>query len=515
MARDVLITPASGLVDFLDTSVSKASITLGTDGILTLTGGANPIVFQTSTSGASVLKADGTSGTIFEVTDDLSNSLMSVNTIAGLPVFEVFADNHIVAGRYNQNDFYLDTNGNLGLGTSAPSSVLDIYEQSGKDNKLRFHNDTTGSGTSNGSRIGLNGAELFINNIENNAIKIYTQSTQTNGITILGDGKVGIGTTSPSTDFSVKGHLLFTDTTRLLTISNNTNTGGIDLDGGNSRLYFSGYRALEGNNSGSSLTVGEGYGTTRISSVLNVVDHETILSPDQGSSGGVASRALTIENINDTSWTADALTSYNSTTSYDIRDRASYSFFARPTQGNILTFASETANQGTLHRFVNLNSSAVEPLYRWDFYQYDGSGTGTGDFKVPDKLFQIRIREGTSEVEKFTIKGNGNVGIGTNDPDGNLEIWESAVDTAASLRLTGDPDAGANTEYANIIFHSRDSSTGANGGEAQIRAYRGSDRDAPYLNFDLANAVGVLQQVMTINGNVGIGTTSPSEKLEI
>src|SRR6056300_558415 len=197
MARDVLITPASGLVDFLDTSVSKASITLGTDGILTLTGGANPIVFQTSTSGSSVLRVDGTSGTIFEVTDDLSNSLMSVNTIAGLPVFEVFADNHIVAGRYNQNDFYLDTNGNLGLGTSAPSSVLDIYEQSGKDNKLRFHNDTTGSGTSNGSRIGLNGAELFINNIENSAIKIYTQSTQTNGITILGNGNVGIGTTIP------------------------------------------------------------------------------------------------------------------------------------------------------------------------------------------------------------------------------------------------------------------------------------------------------------------------------
>jgi len=174
------------------------------------------------------------------------------------------------------------------------------------------------------------------------------------------DGKVGIGTSNPSTDFSVREHLLFNDTSRLLTISNTgTNTGGINLDGGNSRLYFSGYRALEGNNSGATLTVGEGYGTTRISSVLNVVDHETILSPDQGSSGGVASRALTIENINDTSWTADGLTAYNATTSYDIKDRASYSFFARPTQGNILTFAAQTSNNSTLHRFVNLNSTAA------------------------------------------------------------------------------------------------------------------------------------------------------------
>jgi hypothetical protein len=110
------------------------------------------------------------------------------------------------------------------------------------------------------------------------------------------------------------------------------------------------------------------------------------------------------------------------------------------------------------------------------------------------------------------------LGIGTASPEGNLEIWESTADTAASLRLTGDPDAGANTEYANIIFHSRDSSTGANGGEAQIRAYRGGDRDAPYLNFDLANTVGVLQQIMTIHGQnnaVGIGTTAPSYKLDV
>ena len=504
-----------------------------------------------STSGASVLKVDGTNGTLFEVVDDLSGSLMSVNDAAGLPVFEVFADSHIVAGRYNQNDFYLDTNGNLGLGTSAPSSVLDIYEQSGKDNKLRFHNDTTGSGTSNGSGIGLNGAELFINNIENSAIKIYTQSTQTNGITILGDGKVGIGntnpdklfvvqgadaeiaindtngtpqvrfrengvtsalieadtdllfkvtdekmritsggnvgigTTSPSTDFSVKEHLLFNDTTRLLTISNNTNTGGINLDGGNSRLYFSGYRALEGNSSGTTLTVGEGYGTTRISSVLNVVDHETILSPDQGSSGGIASRALTIENINDTSWTADALTAYNATTSYDITDRASYSFFPRPTQGNILTFAAQTSNNSTLHRFVNLNSSATEPLYRWDFFQYDGSGTGTGDFKVPDKLFQIRVREGVSNVEKFTIKGNGNVGIGTASPSTLLTMHQSSDTSTGGLRIENSDNSSAFRVWKQPS------------GGASVLVDHGVDT------------------LFLKNGDVGIGTDSPNYKLEI
>ena len=130
----------------------------------------------------------------------------------------------------------------------------------------------------------------------------------------------------------------------------------------------------------------------------------------------------------------------------------------------------------------------------------------------------LKFIGGGSYSEVMRIHDDGNVGIGTVSPSSNLEIWESTADTAASLKLTGDPDAGANTEYANIIFHSRDSSTGANGGEAQIRAYRGGDRDAPYLNFDLADTVGVLQQVMTIHGQnnaVGIGTTAPDYNLHV
>ncbi|MDB4795683.1 hypothetical protein OAH07_03525, partial [Verrucomicrobia bacterium] len=638
-----------------------------------------------STSGASVLKIDGTSGTIFEVTDDLSSSLMSVNTIAGLPVFEVFADYHIVAGRYNQNDFYLDTNGNLGLGTSTPRALLDVSTAVDGDSFPSRITSTDGSftdeqklgiefaqnalvlnqfyskydislggwgfgfkGYSSGLTdelftIGANGnvgigtaspnQDLEVATRRDSTIRITSTSTNisddaragtlqyfssdTNSNTVVAEivsrtpvgnfgsifdmafstykategalsekmritgggkvgigtaspdtpldvsselstiasfratggasnnkrleigsggdrtifksfvdttdaaaemafqvggteviridtsGKVGIGTTNPSTDFSVKEHLLFNDTSRLLTISNNTNTGGINLDGGNSRLYFSGYRALEGNNSGATLTVGEGYGTTRISSVLNVVDHETILSPDQGSSGGVASRALTIENINDTSWTADALTSYNSTTSYGIRDRASYSFFPRSTSGNILTFASETVNNGTLHRFVNLHSTSVEPLYRWDFYQYDGSGTGTGDFKVPDKLFQIRVREGASEVEKFTIKGNGNVGIGTATPAEKLTV-------AGGIRISDGSKIYLYTSNdLNYLTYNRwqvHTSTALAIDNTSTGGFQVQDSGVPVLFVGTDSTYG---------GRVGIGTVTPSQKLEV
>lgn len=113
---------------FYDTTNTAERMRINTSGNLGIntTSPTSKLQIVGSTSGDSVLRADGTNGTLFEVVDDLSGSLMSVNDAAGLPVFEVFADSHIVAGRYNQNDFYLNTNGNLGIGTDSPSARLHI-----------------------------------------------------------------------------------------------------------------------------------------------------------------------------------------------------------------------------------------------------------------------------------------------------------------------------------------------------------------------------------------------------
>jgi hypothetical protein len=536
-----------------------------------------------STSGSSVLKVDGTSGTIFEVTDDLSSSLMSVNTIAGLPVFEVFADNHMVAGRYNQNDFYLDTNGNLGLGTNAPSKKLEVVNSTAAQILAKGWGPDSAGNDGGAIQLGEESAFhglfsydnatsiLYIDNAYNSSsgdirFRTKTSGTSITAVTIEGDGDVGIGTVSPSAKLQVAGNtylnsgsnvwnlignnginfaretyfgysssyrilqlgtvgatraisigvdvssnasgsfggdeiifpnqreiitpnaadngylgLIATDNQNKVRIGNYrwnilVDTPGITIDTSASTNYvgigtvnpvnnltvagdigYTGYLgqgSIYGNVANASYArvqlydPATGYTTfnnisygyyfqTANSTKVTILNNGNVgigtnnpaarleLIPSGNSLSGLTSKALIISNTNDTSWTADALTSYNATTGYDITDLSSLSFFARPTQGNILTFASETANQGTVHRFVNLNSSAVEPLYRWDFYQYDGSGTGSDNFKVPDKLFQIRVREGTSEVEKFTIKGNGNIGIGTDSPAQQLHLTGS------------------------------------------------------------------------------------------
>jgi hypothetical protein len=78
-----------------------------------------------SGSNASVLKVDGGSGTLFEVTDNLSGSLFSVNTIAGFPILEVFSNNRMVAGAYGTNALVVSAS-SVGIGTSNPSAKLHV-----------------------------------------------------------------------------------------------------------------------------------------------------------------------------------------------------------------------------------------------------------------------------------------------------------------------------------------------------------------------------------------------------
>ena len=148
-----------------------------------------------STSGDSVLKVDGTNGTLFEVVDDLSDSLMSVNDAAGLPVFEVFADNTIVGGRYNQNDFYLDgTSGNVGIGTASPSVKLEV-----KDSQDSSVVSGIGIIRSTGSQTGyINMVGGAFNFNAPSAVPIKFRDGGTTNVTILGDGNVGIGTDAPA-----------------------------------------------------------------------------------------------------------------------------------------------------------------------------------------------------------------------------------------------------------------------------------------------------------------------------
>ena len=117
-----------------------------------------------SIAGETVIRADGTNGTLFTVVDDLSDSLMSVNNSAGLPVLEVFADDRVVAGQYGSGDFVL-VNNKIGIGTTNPVNKLSVI-----------------GGASIGSTT-------------------YNTTAPANGLIV--QGNVGIGLTNPSVRLEV------------------------------------------------------------------------------------------------------------------------------------------------------------------------------------------------------------------------------------------------------------------------------------------------------------------------
>jgi hypothetical protein len=90
---DIRITPASSIMSFTSSLNFKETLTQDASGSLILQGSG-------STGRTDLLAVNGTNRRLFTVSDDLSDSLFSVNTIAGLPVIEAFADNTVKIGQY-------------------------------------------------------------------------------------------------------------------------------------------------------------------------------------------------------------------------------------------------------------------------------------------------------------------------------------------------------------------------------------------------------------------------------
>lgn len=204
-----------------------------------------------------IFSIDGNNGRLFTVSDDLSNSLFSVNTIAGLPVIEAFANNTVVMGQYGTNALVV-SGSNVGIGTASPSSSYKLDVNGG----VRISQSISGGGyASPGTSftyysidgaiggyggfsfasksdidldgygtvgISLNpdgGINLYNNSLDNGSqssiyFNIYEFTVQSGGdisfrtkpsttyqtsVFIKKTGEVGIGTTSPSEKLEVNG----------------------------------------------------------------------------------------------------------------------------------------------------------------------------------------------------------------------------------------------------------------------------------------------------------------------
>ena len=144
------------------TSGSNASLNSLSVGNLGVTGS-----LQIYKSGSTVFNIEGSQGTLFTVTDELSGSLFSVNDISGIPIFEVFSDDTVKIGTYNDEAIIVNGNSAIVTGSFTGSFTGDGTNLTGLFSVTNETNNyvitSTGAGGGNGeSNLTFDGSTLTV-----------------------------------------------------------------------------------------------------------------------------------------------------------------------------------------------------------------------------------------------------------------------------------------------------------------------------------------------------------------
>ena len=177
----------------------------------------------------------------------------------------------------------------------------------------------------------------------------------------------------------------------------------------------------------------------------------------------------------------------------------------------------------------NLNTNTVLSVHKGDSSEsqmrFTNSTTGEAgnngflvgiDSSEGGRLFVQEnnyLRFGTNNTERLRIDSSGNVGIGTSSPSNNLDILSTTSGATVNARVGSTAASGVNN--ANLIIN--------NGGTGNAtlrfdyesstnRASIGVPQSTQALFFTTA---GSEKARIDSSGRVGIGTSSPSAKLEI
>ena len=197
--------------------------------------------------------ASGINNALRELMTDLKNvstGAVALETPAAdqLNVDNIRIDGNTISSTDTNGDITLDPNGtgdtiiasgNVGIGTSSPDSPLHVigdgkFKSSG-ETKIRFQNDTTGTGSSDGSFVGLfNGTDgMALFNYEATPMRFFTNNTERLRVDASGNLLVGTttnGTTADGTVIRASGEVLMTRTDGQPLLVNRAGTDGAVIE---------------------------------------------------------------------------------------------------------------------------------------------------------------------------------------------------------------------------------------------------------------------------------------------
>ena len=408
----------------------------------------------------------------------------------------------------------ISSGGNLGIGTTNPSERLEVIGNF----KIK-----TGAGYSNYGLIDQTEAKMDLKTYSSNpslhTADITFQPGLTERMRITDDGLVGIGTSSPASKLEVAGDIQ-------LQRSNEIIFG--ETVGGNPRaVIFSTENEFSSDYNGLGFSIGNqgrtgpsmyirsdgkvGIGTTTPDEKLTVsgkikandnFEHTGtggyyLLTSSDGFRGAFYDNGTTTSIYGDGNGTTPVI-NINSdkvgigTTNPDEKLHI---------EGNILVDAynNSPGDSGIFFRegyTASQPSGATQP-YNVSITLYDGSNGGASyDGLAVNGFDGVAVRTNNESTPKMVVKKSGDVGIGTETPSAKLNI----VDTTSGSDLAKFRN---DTDTTDVTIKT------TSGAIAVIKSGGGDQLQLASNNND-TNGIRI-----TTAGNVGIGTTSPSYKLDV